>query len=126
MLGLAKYVQGDLSVAGGVTHLAGSKLWVKNSTPILVEADKLTGEFEISAWNRKIEGAQISMGGAGAELVASNLVTMSPTKKIWSSVSTLANQGETRLWSGHLTGIANRPFVAPELSISGLQEHKRT
>lgn len=115
---LGHVLQGSLSVAGGTTHLAGSKIWITNTTPILAEADKLTGEFEINAWNRTIEGAQVSMGGAPLDSV-----TLLPAGKKGEDIALRfdLHTGETRLWDCDLGANGNLTFAAASSSVSGLQ-----
>lgn len=115
---LGHVLQGSLSVAGGTAHLAGSKIWITNTTPILAEADKLTGEFEINAWNRKIEGAQVSMGGTPLDSV-----TLLPAGKKEEDIKLRFDlrTGETKLWDCDLVANGDLTFAAVSSSVSGLQ-----
>lgn len=95
---------GILPVSGGSSDLAGSKLWIANSQPILIEPSGASGELEIEAWNRTIENAPLMVNGVR---IAS--VTLTATRQeTENSVYRLnLKDKQAQLWSGQF---ASRPI----------------
>lgn len=94
---------GKIPVAGGTSDLAGSKLWIANSLPILIEAASVSGELEIAAWNRTIENATLKV--SGVQIADLSLAAARPDEEnIVYRVDLKTQQG--RLWNGKL---ASRP-----------------
>ncbi|TWI41078.1 translocation/assembly module TamB domain-containing protein [Mesorhizobium tianshanense] len=114
---LGHVLQYDLPVLGGTTQLAGAKLWIKNTETILAEAGKLTGEFEIEAWNRTIDGARINF--EGVELTGLNFAPKRPNRDNVAFHFDL-DGGTTTLWQGRLVANQSGSFASYALSISGL------
>lgn len=107
----------DLSILGGTTQLAGAKLLVKNTKTILAETNKLTGELEIEAWNRTIDGARINFNGF--ELTGLNFAPKRPDRDNVTFHFDL-DGGTTTLWHGLLVANQSGSFASDALSISGL------
>ena len=114
---LGRVVQGQLAVAGGSVQLSGSKLWITNSQPILVEASKISGEFEIEAWNRRIENAQVTVGGVPLGPIL--LVPTRPNRENTAFHFDLGS-GATTLWNGTLSSDVGSAFATNSVTMAGL------
>ncbi|PBC21277.1 MULTISPECIES: hypothetical protein [unclassified Mesorhizobium] len=102
---LGRIESGVVPVSGGTSDLAGSKLWIANSKPILIDPSGVSGELEIEAWNRTIEHARLTVDGS--DIADLTLASAHPgTENIVYRLDLKARQG--CLWKGQL---ASKPIA---------------
>ena len=98
---LGRVESGSRPVIGGQIDFRGSELWIHPSEDIVVTSGGIEGELEIEAWNRKIVGANISIGPA-----FKYVTSLVPRRETNITVRLNLQDGQARLWAGDLVGAA--------------------
>ena len=92
---------GARPVAGGSIDFRGSqRLWITVSEDVISTASGIKGELDVEAWNRKITGAQITLGQG-----LTYVTTLAPKSATNVTVRIDLHDGLARIWAGNLFGV---------------------
>src|SRR6202158_340690 len=91
---------GARPVAGGSIDFRGSQLWITVSEDVVSTASGINGELEVEAWNRKITGAQITLGHG-----MTYVTTLAPKSATNVTVRVDLHDGLGGIWVGYFFGV---------------------
>ena len=108
---IGRVTSGLQPIAGGTMDLKGSPIEIENLTDFVAKREGVQGTFEITAWNRVIQNAQLSFAG-GCRATATLASHLDDTVKLHVDI----NNGLTKLWDGSLDA-ENIPMTGKSLTV---------
>jgi hypothetical protein len=108
---IGRVTSGLQPIAGGTMDLKGSLVWIENLTNFFAKREGVEGTFEITAWNRILQSAQLSFAGGGQATA-----TLAPPNEENVTLHVDMSNGTAKLWDASLAA-KNIPITGKGITI---------